>query len=525
MVLAGLAAVVLGAAAVWFGSLNQDEGWYLYAAQLVRAGKMPYHDFFFTQGPTLPMVYSLLAPLWTGGGPLHGVLGGRVVTLVFGLAGVLVFMRTSQLLVPRERRFAVGLTTFALLACNVYHLYFLAIPKTYALGSFFVAVGLYFLADGLRRDGARRALRLAASGVALAFASGTRISLVLMLGVIGFSLLFAFRRYRRSFFWFGLGGAAGLFFTYGLFTLDPASLQGLLAAQKYHAARGGFDLMFAVGSVSRLSRAYVALLALLGVVAARFVSRLAAAPRAEAAPRGGVALADHASFLMWTIVASFAAVFMLQLSAPFPYDDYQVPIMGMLAMVASVLLTATLRPADEAADFRQTAAVFLLACVASFGSPQLQQWFVAGQDRFWSLMKERSDLAGLRAAAREVEAVDPGGTTLLTQDLYLAVECGRSVPEGLEMGPFSYFPDCFDAEAEALHVMNTERMRSLLESAPCPVAAFSGYGFAIAAPSCAEVPYERQMEFWGLLHRKYMRAATIQSFGQNNTPLLVLRRK
>jgi len=53
---AAFAAVCISFLAVWWGSLNQDEGWYLYAAQMVRDGKFPYHDFFFTQGPALPFV-------------------------------------------------------------------------------------------------------------------------------------------------------------------------------------------------------------------------------------------------------------------------------------------------------------------------------------------------------------------------------------------------------------------------------------------------------------------------------------
>ena len=58
------AAACMSFFAVWWGGLNQDEGWYLYAAQLVHDGKLPYRDFFFTQGPTMPFVYSLLSPLW-----------------------------------------------------------------------------------------------------------------------------------------------------------------------------------------------------------------------------------------------------------------------------------------------------------------------------------------------------------------------------------------------------------------------------------------------------------------------------
>ena len=521
VVLAVLAALTLGAVAVWFGSLNQDEGWYLYAAQLVRAGKLPYHDFFFTQGPTLPVVYSFFSPIWTSAGsPLHGVLGGRVVSLAFGLAGIVLFAGVARQLVCRERRFAASFAVFAMLACNIYHLYFLTIPKTYALGSFFTAIGFYMLAISLAHTGWRRAAHLVVSGLAIAFASGTRISLVLMLGVVGFALLFNFRRYRYGFVWFGIGGSLGLFLTYGVFAMDPVSLRGLLAAQEYHAARGGFDLMFAVGSLSRLVRAYAAALAVLGLVVAGSLCR----GKADAGASSADDAPGDARFLLWTIGASFAAVFLLQLSAPFPYDDYQVPVMGLLAVVAGALFASRCQcPGDQSA-MRGSVFAFLAACVMSFGSPQLQQWFVAGQDRFWTVMKGRSDLAELRDAAKKIEAIDPGGKTLFTQDLYLAVECGRSVPEGLEMGPFSYCPDAFDVEAETLHVMNADRLMKLIESAPSPVAAFSGYGFAVAAPRCDEVPYEDQMAFWEKLKEKYSRVDVVPFFGQNDTTLLVLKR-
>jgi len=40
-VVAVLAAVILSAANLYLGDLNQDEGWYLYAAQLVASGQWP----------------------------------------------------------------------------------------------------------------------------------------------------------------------------------------------------------------------------------------------------------------------------------------------------------------------------------------------------------------------------------------------------------------------------------------------------------------------------------------------------
>ncbi|MBQ4199560.1 MAG: hypothetical protein II649_06730 [Kiritimatiellae bacterium] len=496
--LAAAVALCVALLATWYGGLNQDEGWYLYSAQMVRSGKMPYRDFFFTQGPALPFVYSAMSWVWAQGSPLSGLLGGRVVTLVFGLFATACAVGLVRRLVPEERRGKAALVVFALLACNVYHVYFTTIPKTYALGSLFVLAGFLLLSH-------RSPAAAFAGGLSLAFASGTRISLVLILPVVGVALLVRFREFGWRFLWFGLGGAAGLFLTYGTFALDPVSRAGLLAAQNYHAARGGFDPMFAIGSVSRLARGYAALgMVLFGVVMTR--------RPASGEPR----LSAWQSSILWMMGLSFAAVFLLQLSAPFPYDDYQVPLMGMLTVVVASWYCR-----------RGGAAWFavLAACLASFSSPLLQEWATYGQDRFWSRKKEMTELAKLREAGRLVKALDPDGKDILTQDLYLAVETGRTVPPGLEMGPFSYFPEMSTEEAEARHVLNRERMHALVESAPCGIAACSGYAFAIAAPSCKENATDEQVRFFKTLKQNYDLVAQEHDFGQNATTLLLLRRK
>lgn len=147
----------------------------------------------------------------------------------------------------------------------------------------------------------------------------------------------------------------------------------------------------------------------------------------------------------------------------------------------------------------------------SFGSPLLEKWSTNGQDRFWSLKKDRYELAQLRDVAREIEAMDPGGQDLLTQDLYLAIETGRKVPRGLEMGPFAMLTDA--------------EWTTLLECAPCSVAALSGYSFAIVPPCCTERSVEQQMAFWGVLKKNYSLVSKEENFGQNATTLLLLKRK
>ncbi len=477
--LALVACAVLSCAAVWMGGLNQDEGWYLYAANLVADGKMPYRDFAYTQGPMLPFVYAAFAWVWDFG----GLLGARILTLLIGLLGICFAMGLARRLVPVERGDATALVVLFLLATNLYHLYYLAIPKTYALASLFVFMGFYLLT--LARE---RAIVAVVGGACLALAAGTRISLGAILPVVGVFLLVRAIRGEGLAPWavfaaFCAGGFGGLLFAYGPFLLDAQARAGLFAAQAYHAARGGFDLTWTVGSLSRLVRWYLPVFIILGLGTFR-----------EA----------------WMLAASFLAVFAVQMLAPFPYEDYQVPVMGLLAVFAAVNYLG--KSADGAADgkTKKFLLVLGLSFAASFGSPLLEKWMTNGQDRFWSVKKEKTELAQLRDVAKMIEAIDPRGKTLLTQDLYLAIETRRRVPKGLEMGPFSVLADA--------------EWRRLLARAECPVAALSAYTFAIEPPVCKERPRGLQIDYWRLVKKNYELVAKEDAFGQNATPLLILQR-
>ena len=483
-VLAVFAFAVLGAAAVWLGGLNQDEGWYLYAANMVAEGKVLYRDFFYTQGPEMPSFYRAFTWVWGA----WGLLGARVFTLALGFAGIVVAAALARRLAPEGRKGGVALVTFLLLGCNLYHLYYVAIPKTYALASLFVMIGFFLLFVG------QKPIFPLVAGLALAYAAGTRISLGALLCVAGLWLLLA-RRWKPL-VWFCVGGFGGLAAIYGPFLCDAGARAGLVAAQQYHAARGGFDLVWAVGSLSRLVRWYLPVFVVLGLGVA------GTCRTSETSRTKGTGV------LLW----GFLAVFVVQMLAPFPYEDYQVPIMGLLAVYAAVKLVST------AADSSRLLTMLILTlglCFAnSFGSPLLEKWMTNGQDRFWSLKKEKCEMAQLRDVAKRIEAQDPSGKTLLTQDLYLAIETGRTVPKGLEMGPFAMLTD-------------DEWKKLLTETAPaeCKIAALSGYAFAIEPPACNERSIEKQMEYWTLLKQNYKLVDREEVFGQNATTLLMLKRK
>ena len=514
------AALVLYGFAVWFGNLNQDEGWYLYAARSVAEGRLPYRDFFFTQGPVLPYVYGLMSRLWLP----YGVLGGRVVTAFLGLSGCVLAAGLARRAVPSQRAAEAGIMAFALTACNLYHVYFTTIPKTYALASCLLLGGYLILSLCLSRRKKTRSrmscMWALPAGMLVAFAAGTRLSLGALLPVTVVGLLVTYRKTGAAFFWFALGGGVGLALAYGPSLL--ASREQYIFSQTFHVARGGRDLFFMVGSLARTVRAYlpVVLLGAALVIFRLFRGYGATAHGAQEEP-SGIVYCGKVWPALWS--AAFLSVFVAQLFTPFPYDDYQVPIMGLLAAaVAGWAANST-----SSGSLRGCICLFsvVISLLTTFASPLTQEWFVFRQDRFWVVRKNRSDLALLRMTARDVRALAETDEVLLTQDTYLAVEAGMRVPEGLEMGPFSYFPGLSDEEAARFHVMNKNRLVALLESSPARVAAYSGYGLSIRSPVMDEVPQKDRQQFLSLLGRNYDRVQEVADFGQNSTPLQIMRRR
>lgn len=447
---AGIAFLVLAFVAVYMGGLNQDEGWYLYAANLVSEGRVPYADFAYTQGPVMPYVYALFSVIWTK----FGLLGARIFTLTIGMLGVLFAVLTARRLAEKEKKTTVTLLVFLGLALNLYHLYFLAIPKTYALSSLFILLGFYLFTFS-------RHYWLV--GVLLALAAGTRLSLGLILPVVAIYLYY--RKDTKALSSFVFGGMISLLLIYVPFLLLYGDAFSNLVL--FHTSRESMGLMGKIGSLSRTLRYYLPVMVLLG-------------------------LGDFKKGRY--LALTFAAVFLLHFLSPVPYDDYQVPIMALLTIFAAINVKAE----------RVELLGLLLALAVSFGSPLLEKWSTDGQDRFWTIKKSKTELAQLREVAGEIEAMDPGGNKLFTEDLYLAIETNRKVPRGYEMGPFSEVNFGFE---------------------PPEIAALSGYSFAIKVPEGTEVPLEEQLACWAKVKDEYELVKKIERFGQNSTPLLILKKK
>ncbi|MFC1498542.1 hypothetical protein ACFLS1_08760, partial [Verrucomicrobiota bacterium] len=92
---------------------------------------------------------------------------------------------------------------------------------------------------------------------------------------------------------------------------------------------------------------------------------------------------------------------------------------------------------------------------------------------------------------------------------------------GLEMGPFSYFPDWKREKAEACHVLNKEMLIELLETTDAPVAAFSEWGFAISSPAITKLSDKDQRELKAVLKKRYVLFREIDDFGHAGTKLQI----
>ncbi len=502
-----LAGLALGGANLFMGELNQDEGWYLYASRLVSEGQWPYRDFAFTQAPLLPLVYALAYPLIGEG----GVGAGRALTLVLSLLAAGCAAGLARRLVARELAGWAALTAFTLAFVNVYQSYFGTVVKTYALCALLLTAGAWVLA--VARD--RRSLLLhALAGLLLAGAAGTRISAGAMLPVVGLYLMWQRDRCgRASWLAFAVGGFAGLLLIFvPLLVAAPEAFRFFVL--DYHSARsaGGLveQLMLKAGCLSRVVQAYFravslgVVLLLLGRVTGRTGER------------------DPLRLTLW---AGLGLMTMVHLSAPFPYDDYQVPLYPIFTALLAAGLASVMAPARPAIRLTVVLGLLLLSGASAFSSPVIQGWKVLGRDRIWWRMREKPALVQLREVARNLRQRSGAAEDLLTQDIYLAVETGLRVPHGLEMGPFSFYPQLDRAAALRLNVMNGEMLEECLARSSAPVAALSGYSFVMAAPAVVKVSEAEQQAWWDRVEQHYQLSTIVPDFGQGATSLRIYERR
>jgi dolichyl-phosphate-mannose-protein mannosyltransferase len=209
------ALVLVTAAVLRFA--DGDEGDYAAAAGLVVDGRLPYHDFLYTQTPVLPYVYGVWG-LLTG----ETWLGLRALSVLFSLALALLLYEHLRGRVGR----AWALVGVGLLSSSTLFFTWYPTVKTYALSTLLL-FGAYVLIEGTERP----SVRAAAGAGALAALSVQTRSLLL-----GGALVLAWAAWRHTALrTYALGFAAGLTPSIVFFVLDADRF--LFGNVWYHGAR------------------------------------------------------------------------------------------------------------------------------------------------------------------------------------------------------------------------------------------------------------------------------------------------
>lgn len=527
-------------AGVLLGDLNQDEGWYLYAARLVAEGELPYVDFATTQGPVMPFVYALANPLVTR----FGVVAGRCFTAFLGLLSILCAAWLSRRIAPAMHRDTATLLAVALAGVNVYQCYFYSIAKTYALAGVFFTSGFVALSYAGGRKG-KTAAGLA--GVLMALATATRSSAGFAVPFVVIGLWWFTHRKRNGasatatmqpgvLYSFVLAGLiSGLVLFLPFFVLAPEAVW--FALVEYHAGRAGGEglavLAYKAGFLSRLASAYTAGIVLFICCTVYRAIGLGAsgAGGSCAASEEEDDVAGSCSRVVTTLGwCSIAAITFVHFMAPFPYDDYQVFIYPLFAALLGSwtvrLLASRHIPLSEMEHRSEGALVCVTAMclICALGSPLIWQWSLGERDRMWWPLKDQTPLSKLQETGRYIRQQAPPGSELLTQDTYIAVETGLKVPKGLELGPFSYFPDWSRERAEASKVLNHDMLLELLRTTEAPLAAFSGYSLSIKCPEVLPVSEKQQGELWKTVNDRYKQLRIVERFGQAETTLMIMRK-
>ncbi len=463
------------------------------AARRVSQGYMPYRDFAFTQAPLFPYVFQFAQPLIK----TFGLAGGRLVNVGFSLLTFFLLLRSLRYFTPeRSRRFAT-LLLICLLGLNVFQAQYTVTVKTYPLAAFFLSLGVL---GWLSYHQTRRLRTLMLCALALAAATATRLSLGLFFIPLGFALL-GQRKSEGEKAWisFGVTGLLGLsLFFLPFLLLAPEGFKfGLL---DFHAARQvDSTLLLKAGFLSRVTQSYFPALLIFALLLFRWKSWQPG---------------------LRTLAIGMGAVTLLHLLAPFPYDDYQVALYPVWVLLIAIESAHQL-PASKQI---QIAPLLLASCLLfAFSSAQLPRWFSNGQDRIWIKTKSQSDLSLLREKSKWLhQTFTQPLKEILTMDTYLAIESDLEIPVGLEMGPFSYFPDMETEKAEHLRVLNLKRGMELIRHSNADIATFSGYTFAIETPWITQTPLKVRQMIFDLMMEKFTPITNIENFGQGPTTLLIL---
>jgi 4-amino-4-deoxy-L-arabinose transferase-like glycosyltransferase len=494
---------------VYYGNVNRDEGWYLYASRLVYEGHIPYRDFSYFQGPVLPYVYGLPQALL---GP--SLLIGRLTSLAFILIAIL----GVAYLAWRLAGHTALLWALLLMFVNPMLMYYCALARSEAS-----VTALSVLTLGALFRFRKGAPALIVAPTLLLVASGIR--LVLLPAFLGMS----------AFVWWSTpatkcrrllaGGLLGLeaLVIFGVpFLLAPRqALFGLWSSQVSRTNQmapsepaPGATFLAKVSQLEALWSTYLMVLVPAVALGAYLILRYYQGwqprrPRFEGDPLSSYLLVLALALLIFGPNVMLSAV----------DTRYFVPSSALLT-VAVAAAAVRLPGSANLPAFRSSFVLLLVALVLLGAAPY------AG--RYTQMLDVRNpDLVELRDVGHVLSSHLDDDEPFVTFDVTLAVAADRPVVRGLEMGQFSYWPAFSTDKAADLQVFNRDRLLQAIGGGGHRVVALTDYdlmliGFFSTPNPQASLQEKPPFRVLPELKGWYSLAETVPLYGQLRENLYIL---
>jgi len=486
---------------------NQDEGWYLYAAKLVRQGQRPYLDFAYVQPPLMPYVYGLL-------GGWQSLQAGRTISLLCGALAVLLVGLGARRAGPLGM-----LVGAALLAFCPFVLSQQSIVKAYALANVGLAGGLALAVWAKGRRG-----YLAAAGACFALAALTRNSAAP--AVAGYLLWLALTAAgRTALLPAGAATAGVLALGYAPFVLvNPGEVKYHLL--EHHAANlPAFDPLVSVLTATVVLQLMIRACEPLTVALLGGLGGLALQPAAEAGSlKAELGLGGLLTLLL------FAGHFV----SGHPYQEYQVLALPTACLTAGLVWGELERLVVDRNLLRSLAlALAALAPLLALGPSKAD--LMGNQPGPDGRRAAAGVHAPLRQVAQLVEQHSQPDDELFTFQTDLAIESGRRLCDGLTLASFSFSGE---PDAPAHHLVNAASITATFEAADPAVIVLSPgdlanllHGMPRAAGGFEVVPEldDAMKAVYGpliaALDRHYVEVGQVERVGQFAETMRVLARR
>ena len=492
-----------------FGSVNRDEGWYLYASRLVYQGKLPYRDFAYFQPPVLPYIYGL--PQWLFGPSL---LVGRMTSLALVLATIVLLVRTARVLAgPSAVNWAL-----VLVCLNPTLMYFGTLARSEAITTFLCSAALlsFFVCK-------RGVPALLFAPGALLLASGVRIA-VLPAFLVATAFIWwrtpATRRERILAVGVLTGGLALIALPVLLApqrAMFDVWVSQVSRSHQWAPSAGSVDQIGAlIARLRDIQTLWVFFLVLLLPVAALLADLTLRAGRGWR-PRWRGESDELTNYL---VLIGFAALLLVPYVGVSPFEPrYFLPsaaCMTVLLAAAAVRLPVS-RGLEELRPFftRMLLIVFVMAT----------PFYLAQSELF--LRFRQPDLTQSRDVGQELAPLLGSGDQLMTFDTTLALEANRPIMPRLEMAQFSYWPEMATASAESNGVMNKNQFREAIRMGVPKVIALTDIDLFILAldmhssAAGASSSPEPAVALLPELAEHYTLQDTVRSYGQFRDKLYI----